>query len=266
MCKFCIIINTTFVLFLPFSYVLGKAADCWLALMDRLLTLNVSESERHVIRKDILALVDIYYLALDAPKEGNKVSVPAKLMVSQYPHFMERPPNRSYNSTSVLGKIYDEVKLQESQTVSPISKLKTIIKISPLECFTEEVVAEEYKSRWKYLYQGYLKESSSLCKVGDKKIKNIKFWTLYQKYKRILYDAEEFEESQRSRPDLFEEACAIYQVVYELAILRDEVSKCGFAWKVAGRALCQLYALKRGVDTALCSFPVLEDAFKKYRA
>lgn len=83
---------------------------------------------------------------------------------------------------------------------------------------------------------------------------------------QILYDAEEFEESQRSQPELFQEACAIYQVVYQRAIPGDEVSKCGFVWKVAGRALCQLYALKRGGDTALCSFPVLEDALKRYRA
>jgi RNA-dependent RNA polymerase len=80
-----------------------------------------------------------------------------------------------------------------------------------------------------------------------------------------LYDAEEFELSQRSRPELFQEACAIYQVVYQLVMGRDEVSKCGFVWKVAGRALCQFYALKHGEDTALCSFPVLEDAFKRYR-
>jgi RNA-dependent RNA polymerase len=53
--------------------VLGTAADCWLVLMDRLLTENVPESERNAVTEDMLDLVDIYYLALDAPKEGNKV-------------------------------------------------------------------------------------------------------------------------------------------------------------------------------------------------
>lgn len=83
---------------------------------------------------------------------------------------------------------------------------------------------------------------------------------------QMLYKAEEFEYSPRERFDLFNEACAVYQVVYEHAVPRNEVSKCGFAWKVAGRALCQLYTLKHGGDTVLCSFSVLEGAFKKNRA
>ena len=83
---------------------------------------------------------------------------------------------------------------------------------------------------------------------------------------QMLYKAEEFEQSPRERSDLFNEACAVYQVVYEYAMSRNDVAKCGFAWKVAGRALCRLYTLKRGGDTALCSFSVLEDAFKRNRA
>ncbi|RLM92045.1 putative RNA-dependent RNA polymerase 3 [Panicum miliaceum] len=47
------------------------------------------------------------------------------------------------------------------------------------------------------------------------------------------------------------------------AVFCNEASKCGFAWKVAGRALCQLYRLKHSGDTVLCSFSVLEGAFKK---
>uniref|UniRef100_A0A0A9C2W7 Uncharacterized protein n=1 Tax=Arundo donax TaxID=35708 RepID=A0A0A9C2W7_ARUDO len=41
----------------------------WLALMDRLLTCNVPESEQNKIINDMLDLVDIYYFALDAPKK-----------------------------------------------------------------------------------------------------------------------------------------------------------------------------------------------------
>ncbi|PAN32763.1 hypothetical protein PAHAL_5G510300 [Panicum hallii] len=80
--------------------------------------------------------------------------------------------------------------------------------------------------------------------------------------KRMLYKAEEFEYSQRERIDLFNEACAVYQVVYQHATSCNEVSKCGFVWKVAGRALCQLYTLKHSGDTVLCSFSILEGAFK----
>ena len=82
----------------------------------------------------------------------------------------------------------------------------------------------------------------------------------------ILYDAEDFDASPRSHLELLNEACAIYQVVYERAMVGNVVSKCGFAWKVAGRALCELYLLKHGGERVTCLRSVLEDAFKKYRA
>uniref|UniRef100_K3Y2C1 RNA-dependent RNA polymerase n=1 Tax=Setaria italica TaxID=4555 RepID=K3Y2C1_SETIT len=242
------------------SYVLGTSANCWLTLMDRLLTPGVSQSEKDLIKINMLELVDIYYWALDAPKNGNK----------KYPHFLEREP--SYHSTSLLGEIYDQAKSQQSETAPPInnfersrvsfisvrcslvalqlrewvfgsdvrlrltsrlddfSRLRIFRpRISPLKCFTEKVVSKDYKHRWTDLYRKYLKESSSLS---------------------------EFEASLRSRSDLFDEACAICQVV----------GKCGFASKVAGRALCELYVLKHGGERVTCLRSVLEDAFKKNRA
>ncbi|CAO2186073.1 unnamed protein product [Urochloa humidicola] len=238
------------------SYVLGTAANCWLTLMDRLLTPGVPQSEMDKIKMDMLELVDIYYWALDAPKNGNKIKVPQRLMVKKYPHFLEREP--SYHSTSLLGEIYDQAKSQQSETSVPI-------KISPLECFAKEAVSEDYKRRWTSLYPKYLKESSALCKLEDKEERNFRFRELYRDYKRILYEAEELEVSRRSRQDLLNEACAIYQVVYEHAAPRNEVSKCGFAWKVAGRALCEFFMLKHGGERVTCLRSVLEDAFKKNR-
>jgi len=80
-------------------------------------------------------------------------------MVKRYPHFMERSPD--YHSASVLGKIYDEVKSQESEAGPSI-------KIVPLQCFTEVAVSDYYKRRWTSLYQEYLRESSKLCKLENK--------------------------------------------------------------------------------------------------
>jgi RNA-dependent RNA polymerase len=79
----------------------------------------------------------------------------------------------------------------------------------------------------------------------------------------MFYDAAELEESQKNRFAVFKEACAIYQLVYENALKKNDVGKCGFAWKVAGRALCQFYAIKRGGDTVLANMQVLHEAFKR---
>jgi len=138
---------------------------------------GIPKSERKEIKKKMLDLVDIYYLALDAEKSGDKITVPEELMVKQYPHLMERYPD--YHSASVLGKIYDEVKSQESEA-------DPSIKIVPLQCFTEVAVSEDYKRRWTSLYQEYLRESSKLCKLEDKAERNINFHELYQEYKWVL--------------------------------------------------------------------------------
>uniref|UniRef100_A0ACD5VW74 Uncharacterized protein n=2 Tax=Avena sativa TaxID=4498 RepID=A0ACD5VW74_AVESA len=260
----CLLVNDFFRTRFTPSYVLGAASDCWLVYMDRLLTCEVEEdkTEWESIKAKMLKLVDIYYEALDAPKTGNKITIPADLRVKVYPHFMERkvykvPP---YHSTSVLGKIYDEAESQQSETVQPI-------KISPLTCFTEEEVTEE-RNIWGPRYEEYLKKSSSLCK-GDhnhpsfKEEKNMRFKELFKTYKQMLYDAAEMEESQKNRFVVFKEACAIYQLVYENALRLDDVLKCGFAWKVAGHALCQLYVIKSRKDTVLADLQVVREAFKR---
>lgn len=59
---------------------------------------------------------------------------------------------------------------------------------------------------------------------------------------QLLYEAEDFHESRKDVEELYNEALAIYHVSYNLAISRDDVGKCSFAWKVAGAALCNLHA------------------------
>lgn len=50
------------------------------------------------------------------------------------------------------------------------------------------------------------------------------------------------EESIRSTTDIYNDALAIYRVTYDYAKAIGDVRKCGFAWKVAGTALCRLHA------------------------
>jgi RNA-dependent RNA polymerase len=55
------------------SSTIGIAAECWMALMDRLLILRNDvrkEKEVQQVTKNILKLIDLYYEALDAPKKG----------------------------------------------------------------------------------------------------------------------------------------------------------------------------------------------------
>jgi hypothetical protein len=115
-CKSCSLINIF--CFLPFSYVLGAASNCWLALMDRLLTSGVPKSERQAIKEKMLDLVDIYYLALDAPKEGNKVTFNPGLIISvlDHPHVVFLCENHLYvwqkQSRWIIHELREEIEEQ----------------------------------------------------------------------------------------------------------------------------------------------------------
>ncbi|KAG2481635.1 hypothetical protein PVAP13_J096570 [Panicum virgatum] len=198
--------------------------------MDRFLKEEVDEEERKSIAKKMIKLVNLYYWALD----GSKVKVDCDLRVEAYPHFMEKKGFESYHSTSIPGRIYDETEkaiLQQSENDKQIQ-------ITMLPCFTEVEATPECTSLWEDRYQEYLRKSRELISL-DKEEKDDEFQKLYQNYKRLLYGAEEFEETRRAPSEVFMEACAIYRIVYERARSTKSIGKCRFVWTVVGAALFQ---------------------------
>jgi len=67
------------------------------------------------------------------------------------------------------------------------------------------------------------------------------------------------EDSEKNVCDIYNEALAIYRVCYEYARLRKSVSKCTFAWKVAGSALTSLYIIKHKQNSLNCAPSVLRE-------
>uniref|UniRef100_A0ACD5VZG3 Uncharacterized protein n=1 Tax=Avena sativa TaxID=4498 RepID=A0ACD5VZG3_AVESA len=238
------------------SSALSTAADCWLVYMDRLITDDLDEGERKVIEKKMEKLVDYYYLALDAPKAGMKINIPYDLIVREYPHFMDR--KQCYHSKSILGRIYDDAEKVQSENVGPIE-----ISLDPR--FKEREGSAKYRGIWAHHYRQYLKESGPLINIQDKKEVDLKFKELYLKYKHMLYHAAEFEQTPRNLDDVFDEACAIYQIVYERARDEKKPGKCGFAWTVAGRVLCHFYALETDGDKVLVPLSVAKNLLTKIR-
>nr|GFA94088.1 probable RNA-dependent RNA polymerase 5 [Tanacetum cinerariifolium] len=62
----------------------------------------------------------------------------------------------------------------------------------------------------------------------------------------MLYGAEDFAKSTRKIEDIHNEAIAIYHISYDTAMSYPiaDVRKCGFAWRVAGEALCSFHEMK----------------------
>ncbi|XP_062017278.1 probable RNA-dependent RNA polymerase 3 [Rosa rugosa] len=244
------------------SFTMSEAAQHWMVWMDKFLSLgDTSIDEKNELKAKILQLIDIYYEALDAPKKGFKVVVPKELKVKKFPHFMEKKPLDSYHSISILGSIYDKVDEYETEDRS----LKEIQKLPLFEVDVPEGSLKE----WKKLYQDYRNEMTSAMGAEDKQGQNQAANIVIRKYKEILYKAEEFEQSDmRHRQQIYNGALAIYHVCYDYAkSVRTEtgaqdVKKCGFAWKVAGAALCQLHedwSLKPGEKVFRVLPSVLKD-------
>ncbi|KAL0337362.1 UNVERIFIED_CONTAM: putative RNA-dependent RNA polymerase 5, partial [Sesamum calycinum] len=216
------------------SFSMATAADSWLTFMDRLLTLGDDRaSEKHSLKKKIIQLIDIYYDALDAPKSGKKVKVPKGLRAEMYPHHMERGAEFSYRSSSILGQIYDTVQAFKNEAVPG----KEIWK---LPCLDDPI--PELYVKWTARYKDYREEMTSAMKSSDES-KDLAARDVIHKYKQLLYEAPCMEESAKNTEEIYEEAIAIYHVVYDYA-MRHGVTRCSFAWKVAGSALCDLCAWK----------------------
>ncbi|XP_004288888.1 PREDICTED: probable RNA-dependent RNA polymerase 3-like [Fragaria vesca subsp. vesca] len=224
----------------------GEAANNWIALMDKFLTLGDSQEKKDIMNK-ILRLVDIYYIALDAAKKGVKVEVPKDLKVPRFPHYMDKlKEEKTETSSSILGEIYDGVgKCQ--------AKLAFLTEIKKLPIFDINQVPEHCLNNWRKLYEQYRGEMSSAMKNANKDqaassvigyYKEVIIATLFLGLK--LYDAADFEHSSKPIDAILDEAHAIYHVCYDYAINKRDVQRCSFAWKVAGKALCELHAKKTG--------------------
>ncbi|KAM7519428.1 hypothetical protein LguiB_018390 [Lonicera macranthoides] len=248
---------------------MGVAADSWLAFMDRLLVLGDSSAdEKECMKETMLKLIDIYYDALDASKSGKKfylgfqklflhlkqVEVPNELKAENYPHYMER--KNSYQSTSVLGLIYDKVQNSEDENLSEEEIWK-------LPCFDDEI-PEACMNVWKQRYDEYRREMTEALISGGES-KDYAANEVVKKYKQILYGAPEFEESERNTKDIYNDALALYHVTYDHVKSTGgwrDVKKCGFAWRVAGSALCKLHAFKQGGNSSVVCLPsVFRDVF-----
>ncbi|KAI8604267.1 RNA dependent RNA polymerase-domain-containing protein [Dissophora ornata] len=85
---------------------LGVIANAHLALSD-----SLEEGPHH---GKCLRLAQLHSDAVDFPKTGKPAWIKQELRPKKYPDFMEKPPERSYESKRVLGRIYRECGKQEA--------------------------------------------------------------------------------------------------------------------------------------------------------
>ncbi|KAI3802886.1 hypothetical protein L1987_31032 [Smallanthus sonchifolius] len=214
------------------TMVAGKSADSWLTFMDQYLILGENDAdEKHRIKEKTV-----------------EVDIPQCLLPRKYPHYMEKNIEKSYNSSSVLGEIYDTAKAYQPDNA-------LIRNIWKLPCFNVEV-PEHVLYLWKNRYDSYKHEMCKALQSGDES-KNDSANIVINKYKQMLYEAEDFASSNRKIEDIYNDALAIYHASYDYAHKYADVKKCGFAWKVAGEALCSFHESKTPGRSIPFKIPVL---------
>ncbi|KAJ7549834.1 hypothetical protein O6H91_07G071300 [Diphasiastrum complanatum] len=252
------------------SAMMGQAANNWLAHMDRFMSNDIEPVERAYHWETAIKLVDIYYDAVDADKSGERVTLRNDQKTKHWPHYMEKEEGKYfqeytvYRSSSILGKIYDKVKkILPEDDICLLSPNGTI----ELDPAFEYPGYKHYLTSWGDHYRQYRVQVQNIMKkFSDEDSRSAAIDKLLQNYRQILYRATSMKDSPRAKDELYQEASAIYTVVYAEAqhkvvthqdkkklshgprarqgFLNESSSKPGlqFAWKVAGVALCRLYA------------------------
>ncbi|KAA3457828.1 putative RNA-dependent RNA polymerase 5 [Gossypium australe] len=283
------------------SYAMSMAADNWSAIMDRFLTVEDSNSsEKTLMKENLKKLIDLYYEALDASKTGKKVKVPEELRVAVFPHYMERE-NSYKSTSILGKIYDHVKAYQEEVSRKEVRKLPCFnVEVSE-ECRSKwTALYEQYRKDMTDVLSSGNKEKNDaaanalydeykkflVCvvsclgqfKFGTFGFASWSFRVLSKVYgvgpvveliippvlglnDLVLYGGAELVERQRPTNQISEEALAIYNICYEYAIKKDDVGKCGFAWKVAGSALLNLHVLGLGEKTLSCAPSVLKELF-----
>lgn len=158
--------------------------------------------------------------------------------------------------------------------------LLKISEIKKLQCFEDELVPEFYMEKCSRWYLEYKTEMSQAMDENNKKesasevILKYKHVSVVNKNRLLMllyikeliggmcqefYGAAGFEESKKSLEELYLQALALYNIVYDYAIIKNKVRSCGFVWKVAGPVLCKLYLKKAEEKSIPCSVSVLKE-------
>ncbi|KAJ2902774.1 RNA dependent RNA polymerase-domain-containing protein [Zalerion maritima] len=71
--------------------------------------------------RDCLELADLHSRAVDYAKTGAVAEMPQRLAPKTWPHFMEKAPNKTRPSRSVLGKLYDRIMRNSKEESEPMT-------------------------------------------------------------------------------------------------------------------------------------------------
>ncbi|XVE74531.1 hypothetical protein DITRI_Ditri12bG0024300 [Diplodiscus trichospermus] len=114
------------------EYITNYILNDSLGIISNAHTVFADKEPLQAMSEPCIELAKLSSIAVDFPKTGIPATIPHRLRVQEYPDFMEKPDKFTYESESVIGRLYREVK-----------SISTGITVKN---FTKEVAEQSYDS------------------------------------------------------------------------------------------------------------------------
>ncbi|XVF43431.1 hypothetical protein PTKIN_Ptkin02bG0039600 [Pterospermum kingtungense] len=184
---------------------------------------------------ECLELAKLFSIAVDFPKTGVPAEIPQELRVKEYPDFMEKPDKPTYQSHSVIGKLFREVKnlAPHESSVESLTREKLERFYDPdmeVDGF-EDYIADAFFHKSNYDYKlgnlmdyygikteaeilsgGIMKMSKSFTRRRDAEAIGVAVKSLRKEARSWFNEKESGSESEKD--DAYAKASAWYHVTY----------------------------------------------------
>ncbi|KAL1106721.1 hypothetical protein V6Z11_D04G224400 [Gossypium hirsutum] len=108
------------------NYILNES----LGIISNAHTVFADKEPTKALSEQCIELAKLSSIAVDFPKTGIPAKIPHRLRAKEYPDFMEKPDKFTYESQSVIGQLYREVKSIEAEVSTGKHFTKSIAKRS----------------------------------------------------------------------------------------------------------------------------------------
>ncbi|XWS20176.1 hypothetical protein CRYUN_Cryun31cG0077600 [Craigia yunnanensis] len=107
-----------------------------------------------------LELAKLFSIAVDFPKTGVPAEIPQELRIKEYPDFMEKPDKSTYQSYSIIGKLFREVKDLAPNECS----IKSFTRVKLKRFYDSDMEVDRYED---YVDDAFFHKSNYDYKLGN---------------------------------------------------------------------------------------------------
>ncbi|TYH01153.1 hypothetical protein ES288_A09G034100v1 [Gossypium darwinii] len=183
------------------NYILNDS----LGIISNAHTVFADKEPTKALSEQCIELAKLSSVAVDFPKTGIPAKIPSRLRAKEYPDFMEKTDKFTYESQSVIGQLYHEVKSIEAE----VSTGKHFTKSIATRLYDPDMEFEGFLAYAEIICGCILKLAKSFNRKVDLEAVNLAVRSLRREAKSWFN-----EKASPSVEDVFAKASAWYRVTY----------------------------------------------------